>query len=400
MNILFDQTEAQAPFYNGAAEYAQTLFLKMAEQLCSHPQVKIFCLYHSGASFRYAQLSPQNFLGNKQVEYIDFSRKGLKAIVHDYNIDLLFTPCLQMFCDQKFGDIKRLGCKVVAVVHDLLDEEMKVSGMQTFMYQKHPPLLLRFMLSRLKIRLLSGNMKKREKIMEEIMAHNDATVVTVSQYSRASFHFHYSHLGKEAKVLYSPMKVSTRKAEIENEQLRNVINNGEKYLLILSADRLMKNAENMLAAFHKFKETHPGNPFKLITIGYKKNSLFADHISLPFVSASDLENAYFHCHALLYPSLFEGFGYPPLEAMKYGKPVICSNVCSMREVLEDSPIYFSPIYQTDMYKALCTFVETPYEQLADKAITQFQKVANRQKSDLQELSEMLLNPKGLSGLKY
>lgn len=389
MNILFDQTEAQAPFYNGAAEYAQTLFLKMAEQLSSHPQVKIFCLYRSGVSFRYAQLSPQNFLGNKQVEYIDFSGKDLKSIVRDNSIDLLFTPCLQMFCDQKLGDIKRLGCKVVAVVHDFLDEEMKVSGMQTFMYLKHPLLLLRFMLSRFKVRLLSGNMKKREKVMEELMAHNDATVVTVSQYSRASFLFHYSHLGKEVKVFYSPMKVSTRKTEIENEQLRNVINNGEKYLLILSADRLIKNAENMMAAFHKFKQTHPDSPLKLVTIGYK-NSLSADHISLPFVTTSDLENAYFHCHALLYPSLFEGFGYPPLEAMKYGKPVICSNVCSMREVLEDSPIYFSPIYQTDMYKALCTFAETPYEQLADKARGQFQKVADRQNADLQELTEMLL----------
>ncbi len=389
MNILFDQTEAQAPFYNGAAEYAQTLFLKMVEQLSSHPQVKVFCLYRSGVSFRYTQLTPENFKGNKQVEYIDLSGKDLKAIVSGLNISLLFTPCLQMFCDQKLGDIRNLGCKVVAVVHDFLDEEMKVSGMQTFMYLKHPLLLLRFMLSRLKVRLLSGNMKKREAVMEELIAHNDATVITVSQYSKASFQFHYSHLNKEVKVFYSPMKVSSRKTEIENELLRNVINRGEKYLLILSADRLMKNAENMMAAFHKFKKTHPDNALKLVTIGYKK-SLFADHISLPFVSASDLENAYFHCHALLYPSLFEGFGYPPLEAMKYGKPVICSNVCSMREVLEDSPIYFSPIYQTDMYKALCTFAETPYEMLAEKVERQFQKVADRQNADLQTLAEMLL----------
>ena len=46
--------------------------------------------------------------------------------------------------------------------------------------------------------------------------------------------------------------------------------------------------------------------------------------------------------ALIYPSLYEGFGIPPLEAMHYQCPVICSNVGSILEVVGDAGIYFDP----------------------------------------------------------
>ena len=46
-----------------------------------------------------------------------------------------------------------------------------------------------------------------------------------------------------------------------------------------------------------------------VTVGYGK-TLFKNHIDLPFLNDIDLREAYKNCYALLYPSLFEGFGYP------------------------------------------------------------------------------------------
>lgn len=55
-----------------------------------------------------------------------------------------------------------------------------------------------------------------------------------------------------------------------------------------------------------------------------------------------LGQLYSHAVALIYPSLYEGFGIPPLEAMAYGCPVLCSNRSSIPEVVGDAGLYFEP----------------------------------------------------------
>ena len=186
------------------------------------------------------------------------------------------------------------------------------------------------------------------------------------------------------------MKVCPQTKEtIDNDFLRSIVENKKKYFLLLSADRVTKNGENMLKAFKRYVE-HSSKPSLLVTTGCKK-SLFPQHVALPFLSSSDIDNAYKHAHALLYPSMFEGFGYPPIEAMRYGKPVLSSNVCSMPEILGDAPIYFSPLYQSSMFGALRTFENSSYEELQKRATERFKIVSNQQKEDLERLSTMLLN---------
>lgn len=60
-----------------------------------------------------------------------------------------------------------------------------------------------------------------------------------------------------------------------------------------------------------------------------------------FVSDKELDELYRNCSALVYPSLWEGFGIPPLEAMRYQKPVILSNIDVFREIFEDAAIYIN-----------------------------------------------------------
>ncbi|CEN55995.1 glycosyltransferase family 4 protein [Candidatus Methylopumilus turicensis] len=65
-----------------------------------------------------------------------------------------------------------------------------------------------------------------------------------------------------------------------------------------------------------------------------------------------LANYYKNASAFVFPSLYEGFGIPPLEAMSYGCPVVCSNTSSIPEVVGDAGEYFDPYDKKDMQKAM------------------------------------------------
>ena len=71
-----------------------------------------------------------------------------------------------------------------------------------------------------------------------------------------------------------------------------------------------------------------------------------------------LADLYRGAHALVYPSIYEGFGLPPLEAMAQDCPVISSNTSSMPEVIGDAAEFFSPLDIGDMARALALLAES------------------------------------------
>ena len=79
---------------------------------------------------------------------------------------------------------------------------------------------------------------------------------------------------------------------------------------------------------------------------YKKlKSQITDHRSLIYLDSIDdeqLSGLYQHARLFIFPSLYEGFGLPPLEAMSHGVPVASSNRSCMPEVLGDAVLYFDP----------------------------------------------------------
>jgi glycosyltransferase involved in cell wall biosynthesis len=65
-------------------------------------------------------------------------------------------------------------------------------------------------------------------------------------------------------------------------------------------------------------------------------------VALEFISDEQLARLYSSCIAFIFPSLYEGFGLPVLEAMNCGAPVLCSNLTSVPEVGGDAVLYFNP----------------------------------------------------------
>jgi glycosyltransferase involved in cell wall biosynthesis len=79
------------------------------------------------------------------------------------------------------------------------------------------------------------------------------------------------------------------------------------------------------------------------------------------VSAAELVRLYRTATALVYPSLYEGFGMPVLEAMACGCPVACSNVASLPEVGGDAVRYFDPTSVDELTEAILATVTRPDE---------------------------------------
>ncbi len=86
----------------------------------------------------------------------------------------------------------------------------------------------------------------------------------------------------------------------------------------------------------------------------------ADRVRLAgAVADEDLPALYSGCAAFVYPSLYEGFGLPPLEALACGAPVICSNTTSLPEVVGDAAVTIDPLDVAALGEALAAVVTDP-----------------------------------------
>ena len=140
-----------------------------------------------------------------------------------------------------------------------------------------------------------------------------------------------------------------------------------------------------MKAFKRISEEYD---VKLVTLKYGKN-INKSHIDIGYLSDADMDYAYKHALALLFPSFFEGFGYPPIEAIINGIPAIASNVTSIPEVLGNAGIYFSPFYPADLYRAMKLVLDNP--SIKDYEVQERAKeITTRQEQDLHKLIKEIL----------
>jgi glycosyltransferase involved in cell wall biosynthesis len=82
-------------------------------------------------------------------------------------------------------------------------------------------------------------------------------------------------------------------------------------------------------------------------------------IRLGYVSDEELKALYQHASCFIFPSLYEGFGIPPLEAMSCGCPVLASTAAAVREVCGDAPLYFDPHVPEQLARRLREVLANP-----------------------------------------
>lgn len=135
------------------------------------------------------------------------------------------------------------------------------------------------------------------------------------------------------------------------------------FLYVARLEHPAKNHARLIEAFNRFKEEWP-SPWQLVLCGsdwhgaeaihqLARRSPFAADIHLPgFVADNDLPSWYRAATVTVYPSLFEGFGLPPLEAMACGSPVLASSTGAVGEVCANAAAMVNPYDVEDLTRQL------------------------------------------------
>lgn len=119
---------------------------------------------------------------------------------------------------------------------------------------------------------------------------------------------------------------------------------GERYVLFVGQRGRYKNFSLAVEALSKFPDLQlvcaGGGPFQKCELGELERHLPKRYRHLGYVSETELVRAYQDAYCLIYPSSYEGFGIPLVEAMRTGCPIIAQNVSSIPEVAGDAAILF------------------------------------------------------------
>lgn len=193
-------------------------------------------------------------------------------------------------------------------------------------------------------------------------------IVTVSQYSKQDIVKMYNVDPQKIDVVYNGANERYRPADEKTKAaIREKYTAGTKFFIYVGSIHPRKNIKNLLLAYDAFR-TEGITSYKLVIVGrkaWKTDETFAVYEAMKFkndviftghLQLNELADVLGSAEALIYPSLFEGFGIPVLEARYCGIPVICSDRTSLPEVGGDSAIYFDPESPEDIKQALIKFV--------------------------------------------
>ncbi len=180
------------------------------------------------------------------------------------------------------------------------------------------------------------------------------SVATVSEFSKNDIIQQYNISAEKINVVYSAVKDFFQPVnDTVKTAIKEKFTDGKEYFLFVGAIHPRKNLYNLLKAFSIFKKRLKSN-FKLVIAGrlawkYESfmNSLktykFRDDVVLTgYLDEQELAALTASAYASVYPSLFEGFGVPVLEAMQCGVPVVTSEKSSMEEISDNAALYADP----------------------------------------------------------
>jgi glycosyltransferase involved in cell wall biosynthesis len=227
----------------------------------------------------------------------------------------------------QFNAPVRVGCKIVAEIHDLSFEHVP----ETFRWHEHP----------------------RMKFTTRRTARNADHVITCSDYTREDIIRTYKLPPEKVTAIH--LAAAKRFSPVPHDEIARV---REKYrlpsefILAVGSIQPRKNLGRLIEAYRLLNKRKDAPPLVLVgkkawlykdSIAAVQRSGYSDKILLPgFVPDEDLPAIYSAATVFVYPSFFEGFGLPPLEAMQCGTPVITGNRTSLPEILGDAGVMVDP----------------------------------------------------------
>ncbi len=236
-------------------------------------------------------------------------------------------------------------CPVVVSVHDLSFEHLP----QTFLRR-----------SRTQLRLTVRHSARRAD-----------KILTLSEHTRGDVIETYKI--DPAKVIAIPLAAPPHFGPVaddrELQRVRHTYGIDGDYVLSVGSIQPRKNLVRLINAYASLRDAHRENSFPKLVIVGKKGWLYdetlraleetgvRDSIVLTgYVPESDLPALYSGALCFVYPSYFEGFGLPPLEAMKCGAPVVVGNATSLPEVVGDAGLKVDPFDVSAIARAISELI--------------------------------------------
>ena len=253
----------------------------------------------------------------------------LNRILRHYNVDLLHVPHL-------FWKPQSVPCPYVVTVHDLLDHLYKVN---------------------------SASWIKRTLHFEftQRVLHHAARIFAVSNFSKKDTERLFHVPGDKIEVIYNAIDDRFSQGHATDADRKLIVERYQvTYPFLLYAGRISphKNVIRIIEAFAALKaelaKEDQYSDLKLIIIGDElakhpdlrraviKTRMQNDVRFLGFVPIGVLRIFYDLAKVFVFPSLYEGFGLPPLEAMAHGTPVVTSNTSSIPEVVGNAAVMVNP----------------------------------------------------------
>ena len=205
-----------------------------------------------------------------------------------------------------------------------------------------------------------------------LIVRNSKVILTVSEYSKRDIIKFFPFVNEE-KIFVTPLAANKSYKPLNKinciEYIKNKYSIDSPFILYIGGFSTRKNVKELIIAFNKIQKSLKKD-YKLVLCGsirdegvklqnLCKELLIDDKIIFTgFVPDDELPLFYNAAEVVVYPSLYEGFGLPPLEAMSCATPVITSNLTSIPEVTNDCAILINPFDNDELASSILNLLNS------------------------------------------
>lgn len=205
-----------------------------------------------------------------------------------------------------------------------------------------------------------------------LIVNNSKIILTVSEYSKRDI-IKFFPFVNEKKIFVTPLAANKSYKPLNKstciEYIKNKYSIDSPFLLYIGGFSTRKNVKELIIAFKKIQNSLKKD-YKLVLCGSIKDEgmklqqlckelLIDDKIIFTgFIPDDELPLFYNAAELFVYPSLYEGFGLPPLEAMSCATPVITSNLTSIPEVTKDCAILIDPFNKDELASSILNLLNS------------------------------------------
>ena len=373
MKLLFNLACTQPSLSSkrhGGGIYGEFVFRHIVER-----KLSVTAYYDSSKWFNPEMLQ---LIKNNQIKLLDKQKEGsLQEVVSRYSFDTLYSPIVS---DNMF-EIQDID--VVGTIHGLRPMELTYDRM---MWKYKSTSLKEKIIFLIKYLFPKFGYKHAYEFYNKAYSKKKIRFVMVSNHSIFTLLAYCPQFkNRTLKVFYSPSTSS--KLKLQNRKFT------DKYYLFVSANRWEKNCLRGIIAFDRLFSYGFLKDTKVRVTGVHSMAAFNYKLQNPdkfefmgYVDDMCLEQLYHDAYGFIYPSLNEGFGYPPIEAMHYGVPCIVSPFTSISEICQGAVLYANPYsIEEIMGRILMIDDKKNHEQYVSLAKAQEDKIRKKQEQDLDGL---------------